>query len=112
MQLSPKAANGHGEIYIQVGYRIRQARKAARLTQEKLAKRVSLTRTSVTNIEKGRQKLLVHTLADLARELDIPVAKLLPDKHIQRHIEDKLPKNFSFEERDFVASVVGLPKKK
>ncbi|SRR6266498_3987843 len=109
---SSASGNHHPELYKQIGYRIRQARKAAGLTQEKLAEQVSLTRTSVTNIEKGRQRLLVHTLAEIARELDVPLAKLLPDKQVQRRIEEKLPKGFSFQERDFVASVIGLPRTK
>lgn len=39
----------------QVGLRIRQLREALGWTQEELAKRVNLTRTSVVNIEAGRQ---------------------------------------------------------
>ena|SRR5579859_632616 len=108
---TPKPNKGYSELYEQIGYRIRQARQAAGLTQENLAEKVSLTRTSVTNIEKGRQKVLVHTLADIARELDVPLATLLPDKEVQRQVEAKLPKGFSFEEMDFLASVMGSPRK-
>lgn len=48
------------------------------MTQEDLALKVSLTRTSIINIEKGRQQLLVHTLVDIARALSVSVPELLP----------------------------------
>ncbi len=48
------------------------------VTQENLAKLVGLTRTSLTNIEKGRQKILLHTFADLASALGVRPAELLP----------------------------------
>jgi transcriptional regulator with XRE-family HTH domain len=43
-----------------------------------LAEKVSLTRTTVTNIEKGRQQLLVHTLVDIAKALNVSIELLLP----------------------------------
>lgn len=99
------------ELYAQIGRRIRQTRKRiAGLTQEKLAKRVHLTRTSVTNIEKGRQKLLAHTLIEIARELNVSVDQLIPRPPDKQQITEKFPKNFSSGERDFVSSVVSITK--
>lgn len=49
------------------------------MTQEALASKISLSRTSVINIEKGRQQLLVHTLVDIARALHVTPADLIPD---------------------------------
>jgi transcriptional regulator with XRE-family HTH domain len=69
----------HQDFYREVGRRVKNARKARSLTQEALASLVSLTRTSITNIEKGRQKILLHTLADLAKALQVDYAVLLPD---------------------------------
>jgi transcriptional regulator with XRE-family HTH domain len=66
-------------FYAEVGRRIRVARSRAGLTQDALATRVSLSRTSVTNIEKGRQKVLLHTLCGLAAALGVAPADLLPD---------------------------------
>ena len=45
---------------------LRDAREKSGRTQEDVAKAVSLTRTSLTNMEKGRQKLLLHTFTDIA----------------------------------------------
>jgi len=66
------------ELYEKVGARVRAAREAARLTQEELGRRIGLTRASVTNIEKARQNVQLHTLYDIARVLDVPVTALLP----------------------------------
>ncbi len=65
-------------FYAEVGRRVYRARRRAGLTQEDLADKVGLARTSITNIEKGRQKLLLHTLAEIALELKVDVGELLP----------------------------------
>ena len=64
-------------FYLALGQRIAKARQP-RMTQEALAKKIGLTRTSIINIEKGRQQVLVHTLLDLAGALEVPPASLIP----------------------------------
>jgi transcriptional regulator with XRE-family HTH domain len=71
---------GNEGFYQKLGSQIRAARKKALLTQEALAAKISLTRATVTNIEKGRQQLLVHTLIDIAEALNVPPASLLPEQ--------------------------------
>jgi transcriptional regulator with XRE-family HTH domain len=66
-------------VYTNVGARIRDERERRNLSQEMLADRVGLTRASITNIEKGRQKVLLHTLLEIARVLDLKPTRLLPD---------------------------------
>ena len=68
-------------LYREVGRRIKTQREQCGLTQEALASQVSLTRASITNIERGRQKFLLHTLIDIASALGVPPAFLLPDTH-------------------------------
>ncbi len=65
-------------FYREVGQNVRRKREQLGLTQEALALQVALTRTSITNIEKGRQKLLLHTLVDIAHALSVDPALLLP----------------------------------
>jgi len=97
-------------LYEIVGRRVRQARKASRLTQEELASRVSMTRTSVTNIEKGRQKLLLHTLFDLAAAMKIPAVQLIPESNEgQPPIEQKLPSGLSKAEKEWIVGGVLKP---
>jgi transcriptional regulator with XRE-family HTH domain len=66
------------KFYLELGRRIRNVRLHFNLTQEQLADLVSLSRTSITNIEKGKQKILAHTLVDLTEKLRVPIDKLIP----------------------------------
>jgi transcriptional regulator with XRE-family HTH domain len=107
----PSEKESHN-LYEIVGRRVREARKAAKLTQEELATRVDLTRTSVTNIEKGRQKLLLHTLFDLAAEMKVPVAQLLPvERDEQPQIEQKLSDGLSQVEKQWIVGELMRPLK-
>lgn len=63
--------------HIGVGLRIRIIREALDMTQGDLAKRVGLTRVSVTNIEIGRQRLLLHTVEQFAKALGTTPKNLL-----------------------------------
>jgi transcriptional regulator with XRE-family HTH domain len=65
-------------FYVELGKRIRQARQQKRLTQQALADAIELTRTSVTNIECGRQPVMTHHLVRIARAVGVPVDSLLP----------------------------------
>lgn len=65
-------------IYIEIGKRIREERKALGFNQSDLAKEIGLTRTSVVNIEVGRQRLPIHMLYRVAIALSIPINDLLP----------------------------------
>jgi transcriptional regulator with XRE-family HTH domain len=68
-----------GTFYREVGQNVRTKREQIGLTQEALASQVDLTRTSITNIEKGRQKLLLHTFVDIAHALGVDPSLLLPE---------------------------------
>lgn len=52
--------------YRQFGLRVEQLRNALGWTQADLAKKVDLERTSVTNIEIGRQRVNLHTVEKFA----------------------------------------------
>jgi transcriptional regulator with XRE-family HTH domain len=66
-------------LYREFGRYVRDARKEAGLTQEHLAERVGLTRTSVTNIERGRQHISLHQLYLLAAAVGRQPGELLPN---------------------------------
>ena len=66
------------DYYRQFGQLLKRARNAAGLSQEDLAAAIGLTRTSVSNIEKGRQRVLLHTFGRLLHVLKIQPANLLP----------------------------------
>jgi transcriptional regulator with XRE-family HTH domain len=74
----PLMASTIDAVYSAIGSRIREIRQAARLTQSAVAAEAKLTRQSVANIEKGRQRFMLHTLLDISRALDVEPASLLP----------------------------------
>ena len=69
-------------FYAIVGSTISHVRQERRFTQEKLAKAVNLDRTSISNIEQGRQKMLLHSLYEIANALGVEPFDLLPKKNI------------------------------
>jgi transcriptional regulator with XRE-family HTH domain len=66
-------------FYLELGRRLQGAREKAGLSQQDVANQLSppVTRASIANIENGKQRVLCHTLMDLGRILDTPVANLM-----------------------------------
>lgn len=64
----------------ELGNRIRAARERTtpRLTQDALAQRAGLARTSITNIETGNQQPTLHALWRIADALGVSPCDLLP----------------------------------
>lgn len=56
-------------VYVRLGAVIKERRLRLGLTQEQLADRLSLTRTSLSNIEIGRQRVLLSDLWVIAEGL-------------------------------------------
>jgi transcriptional regulator with XRE-family HTH domain len=102
-------------LYALVGKRVRQAREKRGLTQKSLASLLSLTRTSVTNIERGKQKVLVHTLVELAQALHIPLVELLGEFAVVQGSEmpewDELLKDRPRIEQEWIKAAWGDRKK-
>ena len=61
----------------QVGARVRQLRKARKLSQAALAERARLTRAYVTRLEAGQQDPSLSTITALAKALGVAPASLL-----------------------------------
>jgi transcriptional regulator with XRE-family HTH domain len=66
------------ELYSQLGKTIAKFREKRDMTQEQLAAKLRLTRTSITNIERGRQHIQLHALYRLAESLEVEIFDLLP----------------------------------
>jgi len=65
-------------LYTDIGKRIRSEREALGFAQGELAGAVGLERTSITNIEAGRQRLTIQMLYAIAEALGVPAESLLP----------------------------------
>jgi transcriptional regulator with XRE-family HTH domain len=84
-------------FYAAIGGRIAKARTGRQMTQEALAIKASLTRTSIINIEKGRQQILVHTLVDIAQALQISIGDLIADtNNVDMLLRDKTRKGIEW----------------
>lgn len=89
-------------IYEALGERIRRARAVLDMRQTELARRVGLSRTSVTNVELGRQGLAIHQLFEFANALGVEPCELLPaELPTHQNPSDDVPPELS----DWVASL-------
>jgi DNA-binding XRE family transcriptional regulator len=66
------------EFYGRIGAGLRTLRKRRKLSQDALAKLVGLTRTSLTNIESGRQHPPLHTFCDIVEQLQADFHDVVP----------------------------------
>ncbi len=67
-------------LYRRIGkaiHDLRQAKKP-RLTQAALAELLGVTRTSITNIEKGEQRIPLHLLYMLCAKLSVQISDVIP----------------------------------
>ena len=67
------------QLYKGLGQRLLRHRRGAGRIQEQVAKELGLQRTSITNIEQGRQRILVHQLFLLAAAVGVSPTQLLYD---------------------------------
>jgi len=70
-------------LYQALGERLRALRESqnsarGKVTQAKLAEDVGLERTSITNIERGNQKVPLHVLYRICEALQVPISDVLP----------------------------------
>lgn len=96
-------------LYKEFGKLVRDHRRRLGLTQDRLAGKVGLSRTSITNIERGRQKILLHQLFQLAESLQISPEALLPNvaaSEVSPEIDEKLGKHFRGAEKEWARRIV------
>lgn len=95
-------------VYSDFGRRLRGARKKASLTQSELADRVGISRTSITNIERGGQRILLHTFFKIAAAVGSPPIDLLPDTtdgERESLVPEKVLAELSAADREFVRRI-------
>jgi transcriptional regulator with XRE-family HTH domain len=81
------------DVYVGIGAMIRTRRRGLDLSQGELAQTLGLSRSTLANIESGRQRILVHQMLALAAALETTVAELLPLPQATKAIS--LPKNLN-----------------
>lgn len=75
--------SGEDTLYSEIGRRIRAERESLGFHQSDVATCVGLTRTSMVNIEAGRQRLPLHTLYAIADALGVSIRCLLPRNEME-----------------------------
>lgn len=94
-------------VYRALGACISRGRRAAGMTQEELARRLNLTRTSIVNIEKGNQRLLVHTLLELAKIINVTSTQILMEIDWSTDSDvDIIPKNLEPKAENWIRNAV------
>lgn len=63
-----------------LGSRIREARTKANFTLRQFAKRAEISPSYLSSIELGENEPTVSKMQRIAKELKIPLSKLLPDQ--------------------------------
>ncbi|BBI34954.1 helix-turn-helix domain-containing protein [Cohnella abietis] len=91
-------------IYAEIGRRIREERDKKGWTQQELSDKTEFTRSSIANIESGRQKIQVHVLFVFATIFNINPVELLPqaDALIKNEKDDEKTQD---DEMDFQARI-------
>lgn len=79
------------KLYTSIGARIRRLREAQdpRMSQADLARLLDLKRTSVTNIERGNQKLTLETIYRICERFGLQVQEILPPVSDVTHAQDR-----------------------
>jgi transcriptional regulator with XRE-family HTH domain len=103
-------------FYEGLGRRIQSLRKQRGLTQEQLGARLTpqVTRASIANIEAGKQRVLAHTVAQLAGALEVTADDLLrergaaPDETLKDAVEAKLQGRVSPDQLSQLKRKLGL----
>src|ERR1700686_2347780 len=103
--------NERDAFYRKVGEKIRRLRKERGISQEGLARAVGLKRPSMSNIEKGRQNLLLHTFCDIVETLGSSANVLLPEEHKSESTQLPDLVSLSKEVRAFVEAGINATKK-
>jgi transcriptional regulator with XRE-family HTH domain len=83
-----------GVLYSQIGKKIRSLRSSMLLNQEDLSKKVGMTRSSIAQIEAGKQAVSVYTLYKIGEALNKPIMDILPSSPNQFDVysENRLEK--------------------
>jgi transcriptional regulator with XRE-family HTH domain len=97
-------------LYREFGLLLKARRNQARLTQDEMASKVGLGRTSITNIEQGKQPVSLQMLYQLADALGAAPHELLPSEPkapVSEDIEQKLSQaQLNDDEKSWVRRVV------
>lgn len=105
------------QLYEIIGKSIKDKRKSKKLGQEELAKVISLSRSSLSNIEIGKHQPSIYTIYEIAVALECALTDLLPSIEVYesstspideqfKDIFNSLPENISKNNRDILKAIL------
>lgn len=65
-------------LYAVIGERIKEKRKEVGINQQALAEEIKISRTSISNIEKGRHQPTLHLLFKICYALNLDIKSVIP----------------------------------
>ena len=80
-------------VYGQMGRRVRNLRKKARLTQAQLAERAGITPDYMGRIERGQGAVTLETLNRIAKALGVPLRQFLDIREIASASREEILKS-------------------
>tara|TARA_R110000751_G_scaffold39719_15_gene94592 strand:- start:40096 stop:40428 length:333 start_codon:yes stop_codon:yes gene_type:complete len=89
-------------FYSKLANNINQARIKSGLSQDEVSRLIGLSRASIINIEKGRQKVNLYLLCQFADIFKVDVSSLLPEQSSQTLNNAKLDKIVSIKSKKHV----------
>ncbi len=95
--------------HIELGIRIKQCRKANKLTQENLAELTNVSPHYIYEIEKGLKSMSLSTLADISTALNVSTDYLLfgtQNTSIPLDTLSQLLQSLSPQKRDSIAAIL------
>ncbi len=103
-------------LYERIGKEIKHFREQLNLTQSDLAERIGVTRTSISNLESGRQRVPIDTLFAICEVLRIEPRDILPTIEEARKMQrgfnvDEIKENFDTQSADWILKLIGDPTK-
>jgi transcriptional regulator with XRE-family HTH domain len=99
--------NSKRKIYKTIGEKIKKIRKGKK-SQQELADNLKITRTSVTNIEMGNQRVQIDTLWHIAELLGVSIHDLLPTQKEIGTVYELIPEDI---DKDWIEAVKKVAKK-
>jgi transcriptional regulator with XRE-family HTH domain len=102
------------DLYRQIGSSIKERRKKSEplVSQEKLADIVGLSRTSIVNIELGKQHIQIHTLYQIADILGVNALDLLPSSEKDKKVRFTSEQELSEKEKKSIEDIISAKAKK
>jgi transcriptional regulator with XRE-family HTH domain len=96
------------DLYREFGRLFREARRAAALSQAAVAARVRLNRTSIANIESGRQHFAFHMFFRLSEAVGVAPTSLLPEWRVTPVVPESKLRRFDLadDESEWVNRVI------